>query len=64
MTDEGAVALREMDVEVLQIKDSFTSALTVKQLGQLTEHLRAAARGVEGDLREILQVAKTSGTAM
>lgn len=64
LTDEGVAALREMDVEVLQIKDSFTSALTVEQLGQLTEHLRAAARGVEGDLREILQVAKTSGTAM
>ena len=58
LTDKGIAALREMDSEVLQIKNAFTSALTLNEVEQLSEHLRAAAREVEGDLREIRRASK------
>ena len=60
LTDDGVAALREMDVEVLQIKNSFTSALTAKQVEQLIDNLRAAAHEVEGELRAIRNGAKAA----
>lgn len=55
LTNEGRAALKEMDGEVLRIREAFSETLNPAELEDLTRMLRVSAIRVEQDLRDLGQ---------